>query len=247
MMWTMRRNLVIFGFSLAAITFAFSLQAYASILYCKAGAAPGSSGMHTIIYTDKIGTMPIRGGSIEINGQSISVFGRTGEFGDRVELLNGQLVKTKLYSDKSGAHVSMHIKGIAYFTEGKLLQDQTRTPQKDIVFVEGGFIGGTIVSVTPSSVVVNEQGVQRSIPMETVHGIRSPRAYNLQLDMSPLNVSDSENGDQYNVTSCYLHETVPPRMISSQSIAHPAGTTDDDDDLDEPLDDMLQAGEQWDE
>jgi hypothetical protein len=234
----------------------FDLPAAASMLSYKPGSTPDLAEMHTIVYTNKIGSTPVNGGSIEISGQSIAVYGRADEVSERIMLLNGRLVKIKVYSDSTGRH----LKGIVYFNNSRLSQDQRRARQNDIVFIEGGFASGKIESFTPSSILIDDHGVQRSIQLSLVRGIRSPYAYTLQIDLSPCSEYGVENtaGNSiestaannmlnngrtqdkseclYNVVNCSLHETMPPRTIASESIAHKNRCSTDD--LDDLLDDI---------
>lgn len=183
--------------------------------------------MHTVIYTDKVGSTPINGGSIEINGCAITVYERPDEASNRVVLLSGQLINPTLSNDSKGAHLN----AIAYFTDGSLLQKLLRAHQNEIVFIEGGFVSGKIDSFTTGAVLINDHGSPRSVKLSNVLAIRSPRIYNLQLDLSANNAEH-----QYNIISSSLKETVPSQMISSQSIT---GKTSVDDDLDDIEDGML--------
>jgi hypothetical protein len=183
--------------------------------------------MQTIIYTNKIGSVPVNDGCIEINGRAITVYGRPDQIGDRVVLLSGQLIKPILSNDSTGTHLG----AIAYFTDGSLLQKQSRAHQNEIVFIEGGFVSGKIDSFTTDTVLINDHGSPRSVKLSKILAIRSPRVYNLQLDLSANNVEH-----QYNITNSSLKETVPPQMISPQSIAGKKSTDDDLGDID---DDML--------
>lgn len=221
---------------ITAVAFVFIATgplALASMLTYKTGTTPFNGEIQTVSRMDKIGSIPVSNGMLEINGRSISVSGSVAQFGEPAQLLSGQLVNTTFFLDKAGAH----IKGIAYFTEGKLLGNQVLSRQRDIVFIEGGFIGGKIISITAHEITVDDQGSNRSIALNKVLGIRSPRAYMIRLDMTTLNTNDSNNGLQYDLTDCSLRESVPPRMISSQSIAPRSELLDDE--IENLPDDML--------
>jgi hypothetical protein len=218
-----------------AVCLTTGLQAVAAVLSYKIGPSSDDINIHSVIYTDKIGYTPIIGGSIAIDGRTITVFARPDEISERFMLLGGQLIKARISQHGN----SMQLKAIAYFNSGKLLQDQSKTRQHDIVFIDGGFISGKIESFTISSLQINDHGQLRSVKLSDVLAIRSPYAYNLQMDLlADDTYSNTDTEYRYNVANCSLRNTIPAQAISSQSIAHPAGTGDDDldDDLiDEPL------------
>jgi hypothetical protein len=167
----------------SSIWFGASTAANAATMYFAPDSPTSVSGsIDVVLPVDKMGTLPVPRGRIQINGNSADLTMIPEWMFDRQHVLQGTVLDTRI--DNTGKQPIM--RGVIIWTEGPWIEYfDDRKPDEEVV-ANGITTVGRVSEITPTDIAVESGGTVKRTPLAAVTEIRSSRVYNFAIPTTSL-------------------------------------------------------------
>lgn len=168
----------------ASLLLASPSASAAQLLFSPDGGADGSGAIDTALPISKISSVPVPRGSLVIHGDIATVKTVPEWQFDPRTVLSGKVLDTRS-STQSGTNV---ISGIMFFDNGEWISYfDDKTALETVATSDNHTFVGRISAITDGRIDVTQvNGVVVGVPLNTVHQVRSPRAFAFSIPLTGL-------------------------------------------------------------
>jgi hypothetical protein len=154
----------------------------ATLFFNPDASSPSTGAVDVVLPIDKLSSVPVPRGRINING-NIAELSMIPEWQfDRNIVLYGHVLDTRV--DSSGKQPI--VRGVVMFHDGEWIDYfDDRKPDETIVTATGS-VHGRIADVQNSNITIEVNGTPQAIPLANVVEIRSPRVFTFAIPTTPL-------------------------------------------------------------
>lgn len=179
----MRHAIISTALAIAVLMAQTSVPALCATMFFNPDSATTNAGaLDVVLPIDKLGSVPVPRGRININGNSVELsMIREWQF-DRETVLYGKVLDTHL--DSLGKQPIA--RGVIFFNEGQWIDFFDDHKHDETVVTDKAELVGRITDVTASDLVMEVGTQTRNIPLASVSEVRSPRVFTFAIPTTPL-------------------------------------------------------------
>lgn len=164
-----------------------------------------------ILPIDKMGSLPVPRGRININGNEATLTMIPEWQFDRDNVLSGTVLDTRI--DSSGKQPI--VRGVLIWTDGSWIDYFDDHKPDETVIANGVAVTGRITEVTATDIAIESGGKVVRTPLSAVSEVRSPRVFSFAIPTTPLQKRVSDQPFYSDARSIAMVATAKPFRLAA--------------------------------